>query len=283
MQNSKNRLILFLEYALIFLCLLVAFFFIPPQSDAFIFFRQCDFNLNSIIDYSLNYGNGRVLGNFFGVVFSHSFEYMFIFTAGILTVTVALLNSLLCRNSRYAPFALALLIVFPSSGVLGEVHGLSSSFINFFTPITIALLSLSVCKILNNKRNIAISVVLNIILFVTGIASCSFSENTAIVLFTTAFLIIVYTFCTERKFKFYQINYFISVLLGLGISLLLPRILGTAHKMEHYRQTEVSLPSLISNAIASFVRFSDVFCSFILLVIILSVALISTAVNQKSN
>ena len=66
--------ILCLEYVTVFLGFLLMYLFMVPQSDVFLFAHATDGSPYSVISYSLEYGNGRLLGNIIGIYLSGRFE-----------------------------------------------------------------------------------------------------------------------------------------------------------------------------------------------------------------
>ncbi len=282
-KNKKIRLLIG-QYALLLICLLTTFLFIIPQSDIFIFKRSSGSDFGAIFDYSLNYGNGRLLGNIIGTLFAHYFDAAWVFVSVCLFVTVFLLNQLLFKQSVYTVFPLAILIIFPSSGAFSECYSLVASFVNFFVPITFALIALFLCKTINERRLSATpKIILEILLFVVGFASCLFSENSTIVFFTVAFLMLAYKKVYGKKIGAAELVYFLSTLVA-GITMVaIPILTKTSQKMDDYRSVSTGIKEIAVGAVASFTRFAEIFNSFTLLLFVLSAALILCLMKQKSN
>ncbi len=59
----------YIEYMGVFLCFFLMYLFIIPQSDVFPFAHAIDGSFSSAVTYSLQYGNGRLLGNTIGAFF----------------------------------------------------------------------------------------------------------------------------------------------------------------------------------------------------------------------
>ena len=283
MPSKKKLPLLIGQYVLLLLCLLVTFLFIIPQSDNFLFMRSADASFRSILDYSLNYGNGRLLGNILGVLISHYFEYAWLFIAACLFVTVFLLNHLLFKQSVYTVFPLALLVVLPSSGVFSECYTLSASFTNFFLPMLLAVICLCLYSFLTkDSLPLVLKLCLSLLLFVFGLASCLFSENSTIVFFTLSCLILAYKKVFCKKFDLAALAYFLSTVLGGIIMVAIPRITQTAQKMDGYRSVSSGVKEILVGAVASFTRFAEIFNSYTLLLFLLSVGLIACLLKQSS-
>ena len=76
-QIKKDRIIVFLEYFLVFSVLSLMFFFMIPQSDVFLFARATQGGFLNVLQNALYYGNRRRLGNIIGMFFSNYFELFF--------------------------------------------------------------------------------------------------------------------------------------------------------------------------------------------------------------
>ena len=101
---GNNRKILIVEYAGVLAGFLLMYLFILPQMDVFLLSRYVDDTLRGAVNFSLYYGNGRLLGNIIGVYFSNHFVFATIIISVVLTAIVFLLNSILLDNSPYTVF-----------------------------------------------------------------------------------------------------------------------------------------------------------------------------------
>jgi hypothetical protein len=137
-----------LEYACVFCGFFLMFLFICPQSDVFLFAQATDGSFSSVLSYSLNYGNGRLLGNVMGVYFSAHFACAGLIVSFVLTLLVVLLNCIFWDNSNYAIFPLALLIAVPGGGMVGECYYLFAGFCNYVVPIVLLLVGILIIKYL---------------------------------------------------------------------------------------------------------------------------------------
>lgn len=142
MDKIRNHRIVLIEYVFLVLCLAAVFFFMIPQVDVFWFSRACDSSISEIIAYSLNYGNGRLLGNIIGVYFSHHFAFAWILVVVTLALIVVLLNGIFFSHSKYTVFPLAILVTFPSAGILEECYVCFAAFANFCLPILLIIVDI---------------------------------------------------------------------------------------------------------------------------------------------
>lgn len=174
---AKKRIDL-LEYILIFIGFIGMYFFIIPDSDIFFFSRDYENSIGSFISNSLNYGNGRFLGNFIGFAFAHSFIFGFAFIAFVMTILIILMNKYFFNGDYRTVMPVALALAFPSSGAISEVYSELPTFINYVTPMVFVFATLCIIK-QSNK----ISSVSYIFVFLFAVASCLFTENNTISIF----------------------------------------------------------------------------------------------------
>lgn len=279
LENKKEKLIIWTEYMLIFVVISLAFFFMIPQSDVFLFARATQGDFSSVLQHALYYGNGRLLGNIIGMFFSNWFNYAFLVVALGLVCLVVLINTLIFSNNKYMIFPIAILVAFPSSNMMGETYYLFASFCNFVLPCVFILLSICLLqKVLNNTEKKWRRVFLNTALCMSGMISCLFSENTTAVVVALAVLQLIYTFLCRENIRLSQWIYLISTFIGAFFMLAVPRITASSQKMQHYRGFEISL----SRVVANFAKFSEVICNLTIVVAIVSIALIYLCIKKTN-
>lgn len=272
LENKKEKLIIWTEYMLIFVVISLAFFFMIPQSDVFLFARATQGDFSSVLQHALYYGNGRLLGNIIGMYFSNYFEYAFLVLSVGLTLIIVCLNKLLYSNNKYTIIPLALLVVFPSSGMISEVYYVFPAFCNYVLPCLFFLINAICIKYVINSDKLTVSKgsFLALILIISGVSACLFSENTTVIVLAFSFLQLLYTFITVKKVNILQVVYTFSVVIGSGVMFILPKITKTSHNMDHYRSVEISIHRIL----ASFARFSEVIINLSFIMAVLSTALI---------
>ena len=116
--KNKTRMTTGMKYAAVLLGFVLMYLFMVPQMDVFLLSSYVEDNIGAAIDFSLYYGNGRLLGNIFGIHFSNHFVYASFVVAFFLTAMVALLNSLLLDNDPHTVFPLAIFIAVPGTALL---------------------------------------------------------------------------------------------------------------------------------------------------------------------
>lgn len=274
----KKKSISIFEYLFIFIGFAAISLLEVPTSDIFFFSHDYENSIGSFVSNSLCYGNGRFLGNFLGFAFAHWFTYSFVFVAAVLTLLVFVINKFFFNGNCKTIFPVALLIAFPSSGMFSEVYTSVPSFVNYVVPMVLVFAVL--CLIKNCKSLLSL-----IPIFVLTVASCLFSENNTISIFTLSVLTVIYLFLKNKKANIKSIVFLIGTVAGGIAMVLIPRLTGSAHKLDYYRNTAKTIPDMITMAIASFSTFCEIFSSFVLPIIILSASLIyliiKTGINKK--
>lgn len=282
---GNNRKILIVEYAGVLAGFLLMYLFILPQMDVFLLSRYVDDTLRGAVNFSLYYGNGRLLGNIIGVYFSNHFVFATIIISVVLTAIVFLLNSILLDNSPYTVFLFALFIAFPSIRFLQEVYYAFACVANYVIPMVFLLASVYVCT-QTVKTNIIRFRRQKTILFLVGslsaAASCLFSENTTILAVVIAIAMVVYFYLGKQtgdpSYLWIQLA---AIAAGTAVMFLIPIITKTSGNLSGYRQITTELTELIRNVLFSYFLFADIFNHLLLLLIVFSFAMILLLCKQK--
>lgn len=205
---KENNLSLLLQSLLVFAVCFAMFFFMLPQSDVFLFARSLKDDVASVFNEALYYGNGRLLGNILGMFFSCYFQYAFILVSATITLIVVFANKLIFNSNKVTLFPMALLIIFMSGDMMNESYFLFASFMNFVFPCMLFLLSAIIVKFFHDKEHMSVFLkgILILFSFVLTVASCLFSENTAIIVAAFMFLFAFYFMFNTRKIKLIHIS-----------------------------------------------------------------------------
>lgn len=274
---AKKR-IAFFEYILTLICFAGMYFFITPCSDIWFFTRDYENSVSSFITNALNYGNGRFIGNFLGFASANYFVLGFLIIAVVMTLYVFFVNRFFFDGDYRTVMPVALLLAFPNTGVIGEVYSDLPTFINYVIPMMLVFATL--CLIKHSKKTKTNPVFLFLI-FIFAAASCMFCENNTISIFVLSLLLAFYSYVSTKKVSLPNIIYVIGAVVGAFIMFLMPKIMGTSHKLDYYRGTAGSLSSMITLAIASFSTFTEIFTTYIFPIIFISAGLIYLIVKNK--
>ena len=280
---KESRRIKCLLYAGILLCFVLMYFFIVPQSDMFLFARDTEPTLRGAALGAYTYGNGRFLGNIAGMLIAHRFIWAFLPLALCLTGMIWLVNRIVFSGSVKTILPVAFLIAFPSAQMIGECYYLYAAFLNYVLPIFLILLCVLILQTLGEqKKPAAVRIVLIPALFLCAAASALFSENTTVVLITLCALWIVSDVLEKRTITPHGVCAFLGAGAGALCMLAVPILSQTAYKMKHYRGVAIgSLPGLVKNVLAAFVRFSEIMNTLTLVITVLSLAFLLLLRNKK--
>lgn len=262
----KKKSVSFIEYIILFFGFAAMSLLEIPTSDIFFFTHDYENSIGSFISSSLNYGNGRFLGNALGFAFSHWFTYAFIVVAVTMTLLVFVINKYFFDGDCRTVMPIALLLAFPSAGMFSEVYTSIPTFVNYVLPMVVIFAAL--CLIKTEKNICAIPV------FLLTFISCLFCENNTISVFTLSVLAAVFSYIKSKKIKTLNISFLAGAVLGGLTMMLIPHLTGASGKLDFYRNTASSIPTMITLAIASFSTFTEIFSEFVFPIIILSVSFI---------
>lgn len=279
-ERKGTRFRYILEYGAVLVGFLMMYFLILPQSDVFAFAQETDGSFRSAWDFSLNYGNGRLLGNLIGVYFSSHFAYAGFIVAVALTCMVFLLNHLLFDNDLYSVFPVALLIALPSTGIVKECYHLFTGFCNYVIPIVLLVLSLCCMKALNGVTGLKKLFLLSTAA-ICSFCLCLFSENTTILALVTFFALLCCSFARLKCSFFPSCVCFISSLLGSLVMFLIPIITQTGEKMDEYRSIASGVSGIIRQCVISFCQFADIFNHIYVILFLFSFAMLVLCVGQS--
>ena len=276
MLSRRKCAVLIMEYGAVLLGFCLMYLFMIPQSDVFLFARDVDGTFLNALQYSLHYGNGRLLGNLIGVFFSAHFAWSWLVVAGFLTALVVLMNAILFDSSPAFVFPTALLAAVPSVGLIRQCYYLFAGFCNYVIPIVFLLVSVWVYKsFLEGKPGSRLSRVCLVALDgVCAIASCLFSENTTIVIVMIALGMLLYPDSRAKQAACFRWTHLLWVMMGVLIMIGIPVVTRTGEKMDSYRQVASGLSAIKEQFRESFRVFADVFNHFYVLLVLFSLAMV---------
>lgn len=258
------------------------FFFYTIVPDNYVFYKFTDYNLSSILDYFLHYGNGRILGNIICAFLSHTFHLAPLFVSITMLLVFLLLNRLIFQSDHRTLLMISLLFIIADCLNTEGIYSVLPAFINYFLPILPFLLSIFLFSISINQKKFA-KLGIRIIACFCAISSTLFSENTTIIFILFALLIDIYNYSTTHKFNINMFLFTLSLVVGAIILLTLPHVFGVADKLDWYRGTTTLNPKMLLVQAACVAMYS---ARFTPLLIIVSAALILYIIfesNKKDN
>ena len=259
--------------ALLFLCFCGMYCLTVPELDVFLFAQDYGASASLLAD-ACRYGNGRLLGNWFGFFFSLRYAYAFLLMAGSMTAVTLLLNRIFFDGSLKTLFLPAVVLAFPSAKMVQEVYSAFAAFTNYVLPVVFFLLNVRLlqaltCRALRPyRRAIALAG-----LFLSAAAASLFSENTTIVLFIFALLVPVWERMRGRRVSVQAITHLTGTILGGVCMILLPLLTHSAEKMDGYRGTVFgSVGTLVKGVFGGVLRTCGILNTFTLAFALLSLA-----------
>ncbi len=216
-----------------FFALMMSFTFVWTHDD---YWTVGMYSFERAWEYSFNYLNGRYLGNFFVnlIMCRHLLDDI---VRTVLIVVIIVSSAILTDSYRKRSLLISsLLYMGVGTHMFGNVYVWGHSFYNFVPPLALALVSLCLLKNYYKKDSVSIgyTVILSLVLFVTGISQQLFSENATTIIALISLITAVFV-VIKKKPVIPAITYFISSLIGAGIMFLLPKIIGTSRELGGYR------------------------------------------------
>lgn len=284
-KNLKNGYIYISE---LFLFFLAALFFIPTMDDIHFSYGLKYGSCSELLHNAFYYGNGRILGNLFGMFFANHRLLSAVFKTTVLALLTECVHRFFeCKENIRSFIFLAFVITSPY--LFGDTIAWNSAFCNYIPPILFTFTSLLLLK--NYKTEVKKSnKILNYIVgAVISFGSQLFIEHIALVnafLFT---IITIYYIKNENKKYYFSIFMLLFFVAGLFTTAFLPKLLPHENLLVKGYQESISsvlnLDKLIKLIIGTFslaakeISLDIPVFSFISVCIIL--ALKKSAINKK--
>lgn len=275
---KKNKLLSFFEYAVIFVCSCISFFFVVPSSDNFYFSRDYENNLASIWWNALHYGNGRLLGNLTGIWFILNYRFIFIFTALTVTLLVYFFNKLIFNGDYRSVMPLGIVLIFSNVRIMGSVYREMAVLGNYVVPVVLILAALCCMKSTSDKKN---SILRTFGIFFFTFSSCLFSENTTITVVLLTVFSAVNRYLNDNRIKFSNIILLLGSIAGGLTMYLIPKATASAEKLSFYRGVAGGAVGILKQCVVNSLTFADIFSSFLVPVIVISLCFIVIVLKNR--
>lgn len=238
--------IFILEAILFFI---MAYFFVPELDDiAFRYYQQFD-SVKEFIHCTFYYGNGRLLGNAFLLIFSRNAFTFTIFNmleaVMVVFLSIGIEKLINLKNSRL--LVLAALFLQNVTAFTDSVSWMAA-FINYYFPIVLFLISVLRLKKLDKKSNMPGLIWLGVI----GVCEQLFAEHNTVINLIISFALLLYVLFLEKKKPASRIVLFASNCAGAAIMFCYKLYIdfdktyvGSTFPAD-YRQTVFSQPDLKS-------------------------------------
>lgn len=184
-------------------------------------------------DYSIHYGNGRLLGNALVEIFCNRHLLNTLFKAACIFLIIALLSYCCGKFSRKNLIVFFCLVNCLPILFYREVFVWSHGFYNYIPPVVLMLISLSILKSIYEKGKINKAIAYPL-LIICGFSAQLFSENSTVVNIALAGVILL-IFIIEKKKPAPVLIYLFSAIAGAAVMVAVPRIYKVTDEMDFYR------------------------------------------------
>lgn len=226
-------------------------------------------------EYALHYGNGRILGNFFG---SWLVNYRPL-RALIKGLSFSLLTAFFpyaagCRSKAVYPLSFVLFVCCEAT-LFSQVIYWTSGFQNYVPPVVMTVLIISLIRFTATKKSGALNAAAAAAIFILGSASQLYVEHSSFINVLLAAGLTVFAFGNKggrgKKFRLNAVVWLVSAVLGAAVMLLVPKIFKPdTDLVEEYRSFAFGSFSELARSVlknfytmARWLAFSDVLFVFL--------------------
>lgn len=267
----KKRLLSFVEYLIVFISFSCMRFFSVPGSDCYFFSRDYENTLQSILHNSLFYGNGRLLGNIFGIGLTLNYKYTFLVIAFSAVLLIYAINKFFFNNDWRAVMPLSFAIILPYKYIFCSVFGEIATMENYLTPLILVFFVLCLLKYSSKSKFPALY---SLFIFLFAAAACLFSENTTITIFVLSVLCAAYNYLINKKISFNNILFIAGSVIGGIAMFMIPHLTNTSDNLDSYRGVADGIVSIIKQSIVNISIFSNLFAGYYLPLTIITIGMI---------
>lgn len=195
----------------------------PFSSDDLEFATYRTLPLREVVRYVLEYGNGRFVGNLFGVLMVRWPVFGWIGKAFVMASSVVLLPALVDRRSPADYLLTFLLIVGVDPVLFGEVYVWTSGFNNYIAPIWCTMVILWIIRSTRDNSGVFSRGGICLLVFLLGTASQLYIEHSSGVNLLLALSAVLY--CALRR-NFRQLIpcgcWLLGTAVGMALMFLIP-------------------------------------------------------------
>jgi hypothetical protein len=218
----------------------------PYSSDDLEFATLPYHTFGEYLQYVLEYGNGRFLGNFCAIWLTNSPVMCVLVKALVMALTIVLLPQVLGMTGAGAYLLSFLMVTAIEPAVFGEVYAWTSGFSNYMPPVFLSLLLLWLIQRVPGLSKIWQKIAVGLCVAVLGVAAQLFIEHSSCINVLLALgAVAVYTKRREKSAAWISAVWLMAAVLGLGMMLVVPKIFHIAdNHTDVYRS--VHLNSVVS-------------------------------------
>lgn len=232
----------------------------PYSSDDLEFGTLPYTTFGEYLKYVLEYGNGRILGNFCAILLTNSRVLCILVKAFVLATTVMLLPAVLglCHAGDY--LLSFLLVTAIDAGIFGEVYAWTSGFSNYMPPVWMSLILLWLVQHYGALSHSWQKLAAVLCVAVLGVASQLFIEHSSGVNVLLALsAVVVYARRREEGTTLVSLLWLAAAVFGLGLMLIVPRVFHIAdNHTDTYRTAHInSVVSILVSCAKNVIQLSN--------------------------
>lgn len=242
----------FFFFAFVMLCA-------PYASDDLEFGNLPYTHLSEYLQYALEYGNGRLLGNLTAIALSNFRPLCILIKALAVSGLVVLIPSVLGQARKTDYLLSFLLITAIDAAVFGEAYVWTSGFSNYIPPILFALLILYFLRVYPQLSAPPVKVGIPILIAVLGFAGQLFIEHSSGVNVLLALCAMLW--CRKQRSGSTALSFIwlVTAVAGLGCMLLIPKLFHiTGNHTDSYRSAHLgSIAAMVISCAKNVIQLSN--------------------------
>ena len=254
--STRSRFLCWLSCMLFFFCIMLC---APLTYDDYEFAGLNFSSFGELIQFCLSYGNGRLLGNIFGITGNQLPVFSALCKALVLGTTVILIPEILGFRSVAGYMTSFLLTVLIDPELFAQVITWNSGFHNYVPGVFCMLLALWLLQRYSERR--ILQILSCFVLPLLGICSQLFIEHTSIVnVIFAALLLVSILHKSDSRRVFPAIVLLAGTLVGLALMFWIPSHFGASvnNHTSGYRSVHVtSITTFIFNCVRNALRLSN--------------------------
>lgn len=259
LQKEQKRFpFLIFLFSFAFYCLIM--WCAPYSSDDLEFATLPYTSFGEYLQYVLEYGNGRFLGNFCAIWLTNSRFLCVLVKALVMASTIMLLPAVLGLQNACDYLASFLLVTAIDPAVFGEVYAWTSGFSNYMPPVWMCLVTVYLIQHCGDSPKLWKTAVLGICVTVLGFAGQLFIEHSSGVNVLLAFCAVVfYGKHREKTGTALSLLWLIATAAGMAVMLFAPKLFHIAdNHTDTYRAMNIgSIASIVMSCARNVIQLSN--------------------------
>lgn len=244
--EKYEKIIPYIVFTITFLLFAFVSYAAPLESDDLFFSGMHFADFGEIVDYSLGYGNGRLLGNI-GAVFMSHHKWVSVLVRGLSVAALSVLIPAAARVKNKAFYLVSFLLVTCCSiGMFTQSYSWLSGFQNYVPPVVFFLF---VCFVAERYDEMPKALKVLSVPFCAVIAFIMqlYVEHCSVMFVICSVAFVIYSFVKTKKARVFSLFVSAAAIAGLAVMYLIPKIYITKENItKGYRQILFTSPLKIA-------------------------------------